>query len=100
MYSRKTGIMYNPTQTQRKIEDFNKNLREQYQSRGFSHSNNIHKDMEVKSKENNTAISNKALDEILNNENIVILSLLSLLLLEKNRDYALIGVLAILLFLK
>ncbi|MBE6700990.1 MAG: hypothetical protein E7582_03780 [Ruminococcaceae bacterium] len=107
MYSRKTGIMYNPSQTQKKIEQFNENLRVQYNNRNSFRS--PEKVSEIKEEEISDTVSVDAATEendtlkkifgMLNNEDIILVILIMLLLFEVNKDYLLIGILAILLFL-
>ena len=86
MYSRKTGTLYNETQVKEKTDSFNNELRAQYRNHHTSERT------EEKPVERNVP-------EIGINETIVIIGLIMLLLGEENKDYLLIGVLAILLFL-
>ena len=91
MYSRKTGTLYNEAEVKRKIDSFNNDLREQYRHRQMP--SNI-PSAPQKSKEEvpeNTLLGM--------NESIIIIGLIILLLGEENKDYLLIGVLALLLFL-
>lgn len=95
MYSRKTGTMYNQSEAQKKIESFNNNLREQYNSRATPAST------AVQSREA-PAPSSTSFDSLLNflsGENIIIIGLIVLLLFEENKDFLLIGILAVLLLL-
>ncbi len=101
MYSRKTGHMYNSSETQRKIENFNKDLREQYRQRS-----QITKQKEEAPKKLNQNIdaTTKTAPEktmsLMTSEDIMIIGLIVLLLFEEQKDYLLIGLLAALLFLK
>lgn len=100
MYSRKTGILYNESETQRKIDNFNNNLREQYRQKNtpIKASVNATKAEPVTSAKSDSSITGK-LSSLLVNDDVIIIGLILLLLAEENTDYLLIGVLAALLFL-
>lgn len=95
MYSRKTGVLYNESEVQRKINDFNNNLREQYRQRNVQTISP--KQTVQQNKKKNEAISE--FTELLTNDNVIIIGLIVLLLAQEEKDFLLIGVLAILLFL-
>lgn len=97
MYSRKTGMMYNYSEAQKKIDSFNNNIREQYRQRNTP----VEKPTvtEPEKEENKTGTLVNKVTNILTDDDIIIIGLILLLLIEENKDYMLIGVLAALLFL-
>lgn len=97
MYSRKTGIMYNYSEAQKKIDSFNNNIREQYRQRNTPTDTPTVTEP-VKREAQGNSLVNKVTN-ILTDDDIIIIGLILLLLLEENKDYMLIGVLAALLFL-
>ena len=96
MYSRRTGILQTSSDGIKKIESFNQNLREQYKSR--STQLNITPKSSNTVKANNNEIVNK-LYSLFGSEEVILIALILLLAFDINRDYLLIGVLAILLLL-
>ncbi len=103
MYSRKTGLMYNSSEAQRKIESFNKDLREQYRQRNQTSIQRNAESEPAKQQKSIEALtkveSDKALS-LMTGEDMLIIGLIVLLLFEEQKDYLLIGLLAALLFLK
>lgn len=96
MYSRRTGILQTSSDGIKKIESFNQNLREQYKNR--STQLNIAPKSNNAVKANNSEIANK-LYSLFGSEEVILIALILLLAFDINRDYLLIGVLAILLLL-
>lgn len=94
MYTRKTGMLYNQTDTQRKIDAFNDELREQYRQHKS-------KDSTVtKNDEKSSAVNkNGLLTDSVSSDELLIIGLMLLLLSEKEKDYLVIGLLAALLLL-
>lgn len=100
MYSRRTGILQTSTEGLKKIENFNKNLREQYNNRAKS---NV---MTANTNANNTNVSNKETKDItqkigafLGSEELILIALILFLMFDINKDYLIIGILAMLLLL-
>lgn len=89
MYSRKTGLLRNGPETQKKIESFNKELREQYRRKSNESSEERQplREAEINVQPNDFSID----------ENVIIIGLLLLLLSQENKDLLLIGALAALL---
>ena len=97
MYSRRTGVLQTSSEGIRKIENFNKNLREQYnntRSKPISVTQNIQKSNKINNSDFMTNISN-----LLKNEEVILIALILLLIFDINRDYLIIGILAMLLLL-
>lgn len=91
MYSRKTGILRNESEVQKKIDSFNNQLREQYRRR----SNEVTESHRPIHEEKNIAQST----DLLMDENILLIGLILLLLSQENKDFLLIGAIAALLLL-
>ena len=91
MYSRKTGTLYNQAEIKRKTDSFNDNLREQYRHRQATPA--VYNDTEKHKPSVTEGI------ELGINDNVILIGLIMLLLGEENKDYLLIGALALLLFL-
>ena len=93
MYSRRTGILQTSSEGIKKIESFNQNLREQYNSR------NVMTSVTPKtSKPPANEMGNK-LYNLFGSEEVVLIALILLLAFDINRDYLLIGILAMLLLI-
>ena len=95
MYLRKSGTLYNETETQKKIESFNNELREQYRQ----HNSHTQKESAQKSEEKLVKEANAEGSPKFANDDIILIGLLLLLLKEEKKDYLLIGALAALLLL-
>ena len=96
MYSRKTGMLYNSSTAQQKIESFNNELREQYRQ----HKSKETVSAEAKSVSKEEAPSNTiGLPDAFSNDDLIIIGLILLLMSEQNKDYLVIGLLAMLLLL-
>ena len=95
MYSRRTGILQTSSDGIKKIESFNQNLREQYNSRNTQLNITPKSNNSIK---NNNEFTNK-LYSLFGSEEVILVALILLLAFDINRDYLLIGVLAILLLL-
>ena len=96
MYSRRTGILQTSSEGIKKIESFNQNLREQYNNR------NTHLNVTPKSNSTNKSSNNDIVNKFYNlfgSEEVILIALILLLAFDINRDYLLIGALAILLLL-
>lgn len=97
MYYRKTHTSYNSSEAQKKIDSFNKELHEQYKQRnGTAESKEIQRAEKQAISDN---IINTSAANLLTADNIIIIGLILLLLLEENKDYVLIGILASIIFL-
>ena len=97
MYSRRTGVLQTSSEGLRKIENFNQNLREQYnntRSKLVSTTESTSKPTVNRSNDMLTNIGN-----LLKNEEVILIALILLLFFDINRDYLLIGTLAMLLLL-
>ena len=97
MYYRRSYAPYNSSEAQKKIESFNKELLDQYRQR-----RNVAETTETKYNEhqNITADATRtSLTNLLTADNIIIMGLIILLILEENKDYVLIGILASIMFL-
>lgn len=95
MYLRKSGTLYNETETQKKIESFNNELREQYRQ----HNSHAPKEVTKRSEEKLVKEANTEGSSKFANDDIILIGLLLLLLKEEKKDYLLIGALTALLLL-
>ena len=96
MYSRRTGVLQTSSDGIKKIESFNQNLRDQYNNR--STQPNVVKKTSNTPKINNNELINNILS-FFGSEEVILITLILLLVFDINRDYLLIGALAILLLL-
>jgi len=97
MYSRRTGVLQTSSEGLKKIESFNKNLREQYNSRGKSPTVASNTDNQLPKKQSNDITSK--IGSLIENEEVILIALILFLLFDINRDYLIIGILAMLLLL-
>ena len=96
MYSRRTGMLQTSSDGIKKIESFNQNLREQYNNRNAQSAIKPRSNNAVRT--NNNEIANK-LYNLFGSEEVILIALILLLAFDINRDYLLIGVLAVLLLI-
>ena len=99
MYSRRTGILQTSSEGLKKIENFNKNLREQYNSR--TKVNNSSSALNNNARTTNVQINDitQKVGAFIGNEEVILIALILFLLFDINRDYLVIGILAMLLLL-
>lgn len=92
MYSKRTGILQTSSEGLKKIENFNQNLREQYNNRSNSA-------LSYQEKTQNKEKGNLKQNNILGIEEIIIIGLIMMLFLEKEQDLILLSILGLLLII-
>ena len=90
MYSRRTGVLQTSTEGLKKIENFNQNLREQYNQRNKP---------TIQNTKRTTTNNLDKIKDIILSEQVILIGLILLLLLEANKDYMLIGIIGLLILM-
>lgn len=97
MYSRKTGVLQTSSEGLKKIENFNKNLREQYNTRNKAAPNTASYSQNKSVMGSNDLFS--GIGNLISSEEFVLVALMLLLIFDVNKDFLIIGILAMLLLL-
>lgn len=95
MYSRRTGVLQTSSEGLKKIENFNQNLREQYNRKNITPT--AEKKISTARTGNNSSLL--SLKDIIGTEELIIVGLILLLFLENEKDYLLILIFGLLLLL-